>query len=276
MQRIWSKPNQSNPSREVAPVQSPYKLQPQSVRELHIPHIDAATMEEEELMEPERDHDNFDEVADIARRSYKLVKEVMGELNVEYKMLQQLATSFQPTWGSAGGNSMVLVNQSSQGNTDGTRNGDRIKISNFYIAGRIASNATAAQQPYTVRCIVYWQKGPDTVTVQFPTALGNQTGLLDFDFDQTSLATSAPKDYDLDDTTEILWDKVWHVSVLPSDGAIHTFKKLIKIQRHTQYENNSNVINNGVLRVCWVSDASSATADRPLVTYLSRVYFVDN
>jgi len=232
------------------------------------------------MVEEDREHDNFDEVADIARRSYKLVKQVMGELNVEYKILEQFAVAFQPTYGNAGGNTMILMNSCSQGVTDDSRTGDRIKISNFFMSGRIEANvAPGAGRSYLVRCIVYWQPGPDTVTLQFPTTGGSQDGLLDAMYNLSSFAVVAPKDYDQTAKTEILWDHTWAVSTQGNVGGIHHFRKLIKIMRHTQFEDNtvnSSTINNGVLRVCWVSDAAAADNSRPLVNYLSRVYFVDN
>lgn len=225
----------------------------------------------------DEDRDNFDEVADIARRSYKLVKQVMGELNVEHKLLEQFTTAFQPTYGNAGGNTMVLMNSCSQGNTDISRNGDRIKITNFFLAGSVYSSvAPLAGKAYNVRCIVYWQPGPDSITLQFASTASAQDGLLDANYRENVLGITAPKDFDNEAKAEILWDKTFHIPAQGNEGSNRTFRKLIKFQRHTQYENNSSTINNGVLRTMWLSDAPSADANRPVVLYHSRVYFVDN
>lgn len=227
----------------------------------------------------DRDHDNFDEVADIARRSYKLVKEVMGELNVEYKLMEGSALNFQPDDLGTTGNCMVLVNSCAQGVTDVSRTGDRIKISNFFISGQILRNSTV--DAYLVRCIVFWQPQASSVSGQgvdlvFPTSTATSDGLLDYAYKGTILATAAPKDYDSQFKTEILWDKVWAVNPSTSDNQLHHFKKLIKLNRHVQYENDSGVISSGVLRVAFLSNAAAATTGRPAVNYLYRTYFIDN
>lgn len=227
------------------------------------------------IMDEERDHDNFDEVADIARKSYKLAKELAGELNVEYKVMQGITLTLLPDDAGATSGSSTVVNSCAQGVTDTSRTGDSIKISNFWIAGQVLLNTAspAANDIHFVRCIVFWQKANDIKTNVFPSSTAAIDGLLDFLYKGTSVANLAPKDYDSDASSEILWDKTFQID---NTQFGHHFKKLIRINRHTQFENDSTGINTGVLRVVWLSNDPSSNASRADVQWVYRTYFVDN
>ena len=228
--------------------------------------------------EKAEEKDSFDEVANMARSAYKIGRVLLGELNVEYKLIENQVLGLLPDWAGATTYSNSVVNYCSQGQTDTTRSGDSIKIQNLMLRGFIASGNTilAFNNPTFVRCVVYWQKNTDVITKVFPTDVGISDGILDFYLKGTTagaLATNAPKDYDLDATSTILYDKTWTIS---SSTPYHIFNKLIKINRHTQYENNSQNIASGVLRVAFLSNQSNAVSTRPTVSWASRTYFIDN
>lgn len=226
-----------------------------------------------------RDRDNFDEVADIARKSYKLVKEVMGELNVEYKVITANKLGLLPDWSGATTDSNVLANFCTEGVTDGTRTGTSIKISNFFIAGHIMLNnpSPAANDIVFLRCIVYWQKGIDHVTKVFPSFAAvsgvSTDGILEFEQKGTILAPHAAKDFSNDSATKILWDKTWTID---NTWFGHHFRKLIRVNQHTEFADNTDTIATGALRVMWVSNIANSVTTRPKVDYLLRTYFVDN
>lgn len=221
------------------------------------------------------DKDNFDEVAQIARSGYKLARELMGELNVEYKIIQGLSSDIRPDSAGADSLTVSILNSCTQGDTDTTRNGDSIKISNLMFRGHIANMYAAITKTdyYWVRCIVYWTHGCDSIAHAFPTNISSTDGLLDYLYKGTDFADLAPKDYDLDANTKILWDKTWSIN---SNSVSHRFEKLIKVNRHTQYENDSGTIATGTLKCIWISNVPVAVTNRPQVDFAYRVYFVDN
>ena len=216
--------------------------------------------------EEDLSRDNFDRVATIAREAYAIGKEILGELNVEEKVIVTGPSNFNPDYNGSGS---VLLNSCSQGVTDSTRNGDSIKITNlkFYWYGTCATAGL-----YICRCIVYWQPGPDTLLYAFPTSISAQDGLMDFAMKGTYMAPLCPKDYDNEHKSHILYDRTFTFE--PQNDSIHFDTPLIKIDRHTVFENNSSTINNGVLRVIWITNAP-ATANMQ-VGYAAYVYFVDN
>lgn len=231
------------------------------------------------ITEKAEEKDSFDEVANMARSAYKIGRVLLGELNVEYKLIENQVLGLLPDWAGATAFSNSVVNYCSQGQTDTTRSGDSIKIQNLMLRGFIAAGNSILTftNPTFVRCVVYWQKNTDVITGVFPSGVGTQDGILDFYLKGTgaagALAINAPKDYDLDATSTILYDKTWTIS---SSTPYHIFNKLIKINRHTQYENNSTSIASGVLRVAFLSNQSNAVATRPTVSWASRTYFIDN
>lgn len=227
------------------------------------------------ITEKAEEKDSFDEVANMARSAYKIGRVLLGELNVEYKLIENKVEGLLPDWTGATTFSNSLVNTCSQGQTDTTRSGDSIKIQNLMLRGFVSSGNSILTftNPTFVRCVVYWQKNTDVITQVFPSLVDTQNGILDFYLKGLPLATNAPKDYDLDSTTTILYDKTWTIS---SNEPYHIFNKLIKINRHTQYENNTNVISSGALRVAFLSNQSNAVTTRPTVSWATRVYFIDN
>lgn len=222
----------------------------------------------------EHDRDNFDEVAQMARSAYKLGRELLGELNTESKVIEA-QTAITPDYNGTTANSVVTLNACSQGDTDTTRNGDSIKMSNLMLRGHVSNLDTALSQTshYWVRCTVILEKGITTVLKPFPTSAATTDGLFEFAYSGTNLADVAPKDYDLNAGTKILFDRKWLIN---QHTLHHSFEELIKVNHHTQYENNSAAPATGALKVIWTSNVSTGSALRPTVNYGFRVYFVDN
>lgn len=273
MQRIWRQtPAPSSHSQSyIAP--SPPKYQPLVHLSQPIDVGPTGPMEEDELF-----RDNFDEVADIARKSYKLVKYVMGELNVEHKVIQGIASSVTPDDSGISLGSSILANSCAQGTLDSQRTGDSIKISNFYIRGTVQNvNAVLAVNDIQwIRLLVTWQSKQDVQQYLFPSLAGpygNQDGLLDTPFSGTALATISPKAYDSDAASEILLDETFSIDFQhPS----HQFKHLIRLDRKTQFIEAQSGIDTGVLRIMVLGTQPAATASKPTIHYVWRTYFVDN
>lgn len=216
--------------------------------------------------EEDPSRDNFDRVATIAREAYAIGKEILGELNVEEKVIVTGPSVFNPDYNGGGS---VLLNSCAQGVTDATRTGDSIKLSNLKL-NWYGTCSTAGL--YIVRCIVWWQPGADNLSLAFPTTVSSQDGLMDFAMRGTYMAPLCPKDYDNENKSMILYDETFTFELF--NNAVRFLSPLIKIDRHTVFENNSTTINNGVLRVAWISNVA-ATANMQ-IGYNAYVYFVDN
>lgn len=252
------------------------KCQLQPLRKVSTPtrFVRAPLSDKSTLSSLDKDHDrdNFDEVAQIARSAYKLTKEIMGELNTEQKVIFGSIIGNRPSF-------QVFIttplNQSSQGITDAARTGDSIKVTNFFMRGCVfnLNASTASNYFYPVRIIAYWQDGIDAITQSFPSTASSSNGLLQSEYSSTVLAPYSPKDYDLDAATTILYDETF---IVDSQHPMHEFKKLIKVHRKTQYEQDSSVVATGSLRWFCISNVTAADANRPQVDFLYRVYFVDN
>lgn len=223
----------------------------------------------------DHDRDNFDEVAQIARSAYKIGKELMGELNVEYKLIENNTFGVQPTNDAAVAGSTNILNQCIQGVTDTSRTGDSIKCSNLMLRGRIFATASGASSllTYVVRIIVFRVLSEQAITAVFPANAADTTGLLDYIYKGSTLAPYAALDYDSDARPHILWDKKFMIDPYHPQ---HEFAKLIKLNFHTQFDNNTNTINTGALKMVLLSQAPSTDVNRPTVDWLSRVYFLDN
>lgn len=230
------------------------------------------TQQQEQEEEQRRQTDDFDRVAEMARDAYKIGKDLLGMVNVEHKKIQTIYTAIS-SWNGGGTNNLVLLNQSSQGVTDETRTGDSIKITGVRFAGRIVSQSTGGLGH--IRVLLVWQKGANTLTNVFPSAIGAVDGFLDFAVKGTTLATSASKDYDSGKLFEVIWDRTFTYD--DSHGPrLHSWKDHINFSRHTIYENNSNTINNGVLTCIVVDDNAVNNAANPAILINAEVYFVDN
>lgn len=220
---------------------------------------------------PVEEEDNFDRVASMARDAYRIGKELLGELNVEYKRIQTSIVGHQPAWNNAGTPSLLL-NSCTQGDTGDTRNGDQIKMTR--ITGRgILRTSVATFAAYSCRVILYYTPGADVIINRFPTAVGAIDGLLDFAQTGTVNAPHAPKDPDCSRQTKILWDKHFELEGITSD-AQEIIEFSIPLNKHTVYENNSATINNGSLRLMAVCD--SAASAFFVLNMVVNVYFVDN
>lgn len=216
----------------------------------------------------EEDRDNFDRVASMARDAYTLTKEIMGELNVEQKVLHQQGS---PTalWDGVAGTQ--LLNDMAQGVTDSTRTGDSVKYTNMSLRFCMYSNATVAAVPVMSRIVVWWQQGADLCSNLFPTSVGATDGVLDWNCKNTIEAVLATKDFDASRDVEILFD---HSEVVIPQQKSVVHHRLLRLNKHSQFENNTSNIATGFLRIGFVTNSS--VAHQALCVYNTDLYFVDN
>lgn len=251
--------------------QSPTSLGPQLFVPMSPPprtDVDATT-EDQELL---RKRDNFDEVASIARSAYKIGKEILGELNVEHKKIQNQWYSI-PSYNNGGIAQATVINQCIQGITDGTRTGDSIKVTGLRISC-LMDTLPEWDNKCHVRFMVVWQPGPGVLYNVFPTSASTIDGFMDYDVKSTRNAVNAAKDYDSATQFEVIWDKTFYLDEILGPRS-HAFKHHIEFSRKTYFENNSSVINNGVLSLLCFSDTTYNTTG-PICYLCTDVYFVDN
>lgn len=234
----------------------------------------------------EESKDNFDRVASMARDAYTISKEIMGMINVEYKRYQGAIYSFQPTSGNIVCSQTTtqtvghfnFFTEITQGDDDAQRVGDSIKVQDFIMKMECRAGAAGAQ-PYYIKVIFYWDES-NQIDRTFATVsgVGSTTGLLEILTENTSLCTMATKDYDGDIKTKILEEKIIKVgptlATVSDSVSQHHFR--LRINRHTQFENNSNVLNSGTLKCLIMSSAVSGDLNRPSVSLYYQVYYTDD
>lgn len=234
----------------------------------------------------EQSKDNFDRVANMAREAYDIGKEIMGMINVEYKRYQGAVLTFQPTSGN------IICSQTAtqtnghfnffteilQGDDDAQRVGDSIKVQNLVMKMECRANAGGAQ-PYYIKVIFYWDESNQIDrTFANVSGAGSTTGLLENLTENISLCTMATKDYDGDIKTKILHEKLIKVgaTLATESDSVSQHEFNLKINRHTQYENNTNTVNSGALKCLVMSSAVSGDLNRPSVSLYYQVYYTDD
>lgn len=210
----------------------------------------------------------------------------MGMINIEYKRYQGIIYSFQPSA------SNIVCSQTStqtvghfnffteiaQGDDDAQRVGDSIKVQNFIMKYELRAGAAAAQ-PYYVRLLFYWDETNQIDrTFANSTGVGSTTGLLDNLTENNTLCTLATKDYDGDIKTKVLYEKLHRVSApLASEAfSVQQHEINLKIDKHTQFENNSNTLNSGTLKCLIMGSGLVADAARPSISMYYQVYYTDD
>jgi len=215
--------------------------------------------------------DNFEEVADMARSAYRIGREIKDMINTEHK--QFVRSSITEPVGTSqvsfNGTTPVILNNPTQGVVDTSRVGDSIKCQTLTVRWfhELGASLNGFTQP--VKFVVWWQEDN---TLPMPlTAIYRQMG-------NTSAVLSL-KDYDNRFTTKILYEKIYTVEGNEISGLgnnTRVMQKIIKIDKHTQFDNGDNIIVTGCLRMAWISTTSAALATAFLTVYEAALSFTDD
>ena len=258
-----------------------YAQQPRSMYRLDTtPSLRQSTTNVDPLMSQRTDEeDNFDRVAKLARDAYSMGKEILGELNVEDKIWQIAPINLITADWVGVINSRPILNSIPQSVNEAGRTGDSIKMKGINIMMNFRSRQVTwgPNESYEFRVAVVYHPAGATITKHFPDALGDLDGLYERGVGATNwvaniLATRAPRDYDSLDKAKVLHE--FHVKLKADNNAQwHDF--YVELNRKTQFENDSSVINSGTLQM-FITTSFAVTAITPEITWASRLYFVDN
>lgn len=195
---------------------------------------------------------NAASVARTASTAYKLGSMAMRALNSEVHVLDTVVSQNTSTTPA-----VTHLTACSQGDTDSSRTGDRIKIHGLHINGTITMNSTLTEQRVRV-CIM---KG------------NHEQGLAPsgaFVFGSSTPPITAHKDYDNRFETKIIYDRIFQ---LTSDRNQITFRKNFKVGSHVQFDNGSTTARDGGYYLMVWADDNTNTA---FYGFNIRVRFVDN
>lgn len=229
------------------------------------------------LRKKDEDEDTFDEVADMARSGYRLAKRLADLINVETKCYYYGQNASFPTPQTVTNNVTWLgmtpetINQPTVGDLDFQRIADSIKIQHLDIIVHIGVAAQSVPNIPEIRMVVFWDETASTNT---------QNQVLEDAFFGTPLVTHIPKDWDEKASTKILLDHTYDTVKYAQLNAAGTnvdtkpfgFRHSIPINKHTQFENGTQVIVTGALKVFFVSNSSSTVP----ITWTSRILFTDD
>lgn len=210
-----------------------------------------------------RDEDTFDEVADMARSGYRLARKLADLVNIETKCYfhNQSTASPVPTMvtstPSSSGMTPVIVNEVQVGDDDYQRIGDSIKLQHvdliYSSRGQSVTGGVAGYFEY--RVILFWDETNSTT-------LANQ--ILEAGLLGTTLATVLTKDWDEKASTKILLDHTFRPEMLESGGQVIMYptwhRKSIAINKHTQYEDNTQTIVTGALKLVVFTNSAVASS----------------
>lgn len=193
-------------------------------------------------------------VADMAYKGYRLASRLAKMVNVEYK---QNTTSFAgasyPTYVGTINN----LCDPAQGDTDITRDGDSIKVQKLHAEGVVYGDGTNNS---TLRVIIFWDTQNKVSAV---TDLLEVTG--------SAVAPFSPKVYDKRFQTKVLWDRKFNT--FPTGRATIPFKIDIPIGMHTNFDNGTQTITSGALKILVISDNATVGAR---LSGIFRCLFTDN
>lgn len=193
--------------------------------------------------------------AGAAYRALRLAKKVADAVNVEYKQFQQSASATYDYNGT-----LYTLNSVAQGDGDGQRDGDSLKMQNLTIRAKL--NKATGLGFTQARIIVYFDDSNKTSAV---------ADILDSAYLASGFACLAPKDWDKRFQSKILLDKSFNLH--DGQNQLH-LEEVIPINKHTQYEAATTTINSGALKMIIISDQTSTNV--PTITWVSALSYSDN
>lgn len=184
-----------------------------------------------------------------AKQLYRDVSYLKKVINVEIKHTDSELV-ITPGYNGA----LYTFNGLAQGDTDGTRDGDSLKVQDFAFKCLINNNRVG-----TARVIVLWDQGNEITGVS---DVLNNSG--------TAYAPLSLKDWDKRFESKIIFDKMIHLGPY---NQTKFFKKKLRIGKHTQFEAGTTTINSGALKMIFIGDSNvNMTSFR----FISRLTYTDN
>lgn len=203
--------------------------------------------------EKEKEEDNFDRVAEMARSAYRIGQKIEGLMNIETKRYGTIYNNPNLNYANP---TISVINIPAQGVLDNDRVGDSIKVQR--VSWRVAISQDPSQIVSTyVRMIVFWDES--NITTGTGTALATTYQLLENQGTLDGvLALLAPKDYDNRFLTKIIYDKTFTMNTSTHTIFSSVKQKSFHIGKHTQFDNGTTSIITGALKVAFIASGYNA------------------
>lgn len=207
----------------------------------------------------------FQRYANYAVQGFKTAMYLRSLVNTEFKDMQLTAANQNVTDDGY----VVGLCYPTQGDGDGNRDGDSIRLKNLKVKGMIQYNSAQTTYPNQIVRIIVFNDKCNTVGGDLTTS-----ALLDGSLVGTSQCVFAPKDKDNVYRTKVLFDRVYTVNS-QNPNKLFTIK-LNNLNFHTQFENGSVTMNTNALKIAYCSNVDAAQTDFPKIQWVSDCSFVDN
>lgn len=192
----------------------------------------------------------------VALKAYKMARRLMDSTNIEYKELQTLSSSQTPPYSGT----IYTLNTVAQGDDFNQRIGDSIKCQNLTLRGKILPPPSSNAAEF-IRLTIFWDK-QNVITTGGQ--LWNNAG--------GTLAPFSQKTEDTKYQSKVLYDRTWKL-IPNTDNDAQQFTVVLPINMHTHYSGNTTTIKDGALKMCLISDQTTAVH---LVSFDSIVSYTDN
>jgi len=186
----------------------------------------------------------------LVKKGYKKIKDMV---NVEYKEHSSFSTGSVINYSGI----QFILNTIAQGSANGQRDGDSLKLQRLTLRGAVQLNA--AGQETLVRMIIINDKNN---IISSPSTLLTYNG--------SNLACFGNKQDENKYETKILYDRMIKVS---NQSPITPFKINLPLNFHTNYTAGSSVINNGALKLIFLSNVNVSA---PSTSFLYQLSYTDN
>lgn len=197
--------------------------------------------------------------SNLAQTALKTAQWVAGLVNAEAKDYYVTQTTINP---NNNGQIVSLNSGIVQGTGDSQRTGDSIKMKTLTIRGQLQAQSNLPGAAELVRIIIFLDKQNEITT---GAELLNIIG--------SNLSVLSPKDDDKYYQTSFLYDRTFNMSLNQYPQKI--FKKIIKLNTHVKYNNTNNDIENGALKLFYVTQQPVTTGATHL-QFSSKLTFMDN
>ncbi len=199
------------------------------------------------------------------KSAFSLAKKALKKVNkiskgVELKFVDRDLTSINI---NDDGDFSISANDPSQGFSDTTRIGDKIRCTHMLLNGRIAIGDDNLNTQ--VRMIVFWDKRN---TISTPADILTLTG--------TGLAPLGMYQHDLRGDWIKLWDRTFMLTDV--NTSVAHFRKVIRLNKTSVFNDGSIVFNQGRINILYISniDSSQPATSLPTAFVRSRVFYQDS
>lgn len=197
--------------------------------------------------------------SNLAQTALKTAQWVAGLVNAEAKDYYVNQTTINP---DHNGQIVSLNSGIVQGTSDSQRTGDSIKMKTLTLRGQLQAQTNLPGGAELVRVIIFIDKQNEITTG------GDLLNIIG-----SNMSVLSPKDDDKYYQTSFLYDRTFNMSLAQYPQKM--FKTIIKLNKHVKYNNSTNAIENGALKLFYITQQTSSTGATHF-QFQSKLTFMDN